>query len=128
MYNTGLDPFSGEAVYTASKPSGRKLQRALLQFFKPVNYFEVREALLRTGRGDLIGSGYDVLIPAQSPKAALRAWMERANRSVPEDRYVHAIEGKWAAGMRKQRLERVSSGAKGGTKAATTAVSRAFRR
>ncbi len=94
MYYTGLDPFTGEEVYTAKKLSDRKLQRALLQFFKPENYFEVREALLQAGRGDLIGSGCDALIPAQPPKAALRARMERANRAVTEGRYVHTIEGK----------------------------------
>ena len=35
-----------------------------MQFFKPENYFMVREALLKAGRGDLIGSGCDCLIPA----------------------------------------------------------------
>ena len=44
---------------TAKKLNDRKLQRALLQFFKPENYFEVREALLKAGRADLIGSGCD---------------------------------------------------------------------
>ncbi|HEU5115551.1 MAG TPA: hypothetical protein VFT74_02635, partial [Isosphaeraceae bacterium] len=34
------------------------------------------------------------LIPAQPPRAALRARMERANRAVTEGRYVHTIEGK----------------------------------
>ena len=34
----------------------RKMQRALMQFFKPENYFEVREALIEAGRQDLIGS------------------------------------------------------------------------
>jgi hypothetical protein len=42
----------------------RKMQRALMQFFKPENYFAVREALLQAGRGDLIGGGCDCLIPA----------------------------------------------------------------
>src|SRR5207244_3927287 len=43
----------------------RKMQRALLQFFKPENYFEVRKALEQAGRTDLIGSGCDALIPVQ---------------------------------------------------------------
>lgn len=93
MYHTGIDPFTGEEVYTAKHLRDRKLQRALLQFFKPENYFEVREALLKAGRGDLIGSGCDALIPAQPPKAALQARMERANRDVTEGRYVHTIPG-----------------------------------
>jgi len=91
MYYTGLDPFTGEEVYTAKHLRDRKLQRALLQFFKPENYFEVREALLKAGRPDLIGSGCDALIPAQPPKAALRSRMEKANQSLGEGKYVHTI-------------------------------------
>src|SRR5690606_41960053 len=34
MYYTGLDPFTGEEVYIARHLRDRKLQRALLQFFK----------------------------------------------------------------------------------------------
>ena len=57
----------------------RKLQRALMQFFKPENYFAVREALIQAGRGDLIGGGCDCLIPAQPPKEAIEARRRRAN-------------------------------------------------
>jgi hypothetical protein len=92
MYYTGLDPFTGEEVYTARHLRDRKLQRALLPFFKPENYFAVREALLKAGRSDLIGSGCDALIPAQPPKAALRARREQANRTLTEGRYVHTVE------------------------------------
>ena len=92
MYYTGIDPFTGEAVETATKLSDRKMQRALLQFFKPENYFEVRKALLEAGRGDLIGSGCDCLIPANPPNEALRARMEKANQSLGEGKYVHQID------------------------------------
>nr|WP_201750126.1 YgiQ family radical SAM protein [Tautonia marina] len=92
MYYTGLDPFTGEEVFIARHLRDRKLQRALLQFFKPENYFEVRDALLKAGRSDLIGAGCDCLIPSQPPKAALRARMERANKAVDEGRYVHQID------------------------------------
>jgi uncharacterized radical SAM protein YgiQ len=91
MYYTGLDPFTGEEVYTARKLNDRKMQRALLQFFKPENYFEVREALLKAGRSDLIGSGCDALIPAQPPKAARRARMERANQALAEGDHYHSV-------------------------------------
>jgi uncharacterized radical SAM protein YgiQ len=91
MYHTGLDPFTGEEVYVAKHLRDRKLQRALLQFFKPANYFEVRKALLAAGRSDLIGPGCDCLIPAQPPKAALQARMAEATRSLAEGRYVHTI-------------------------------------
>ena len=47
MYYTGIDPFTKEEVYIARNLRNRKLQRALLQFFKPENYFEVRKAWSR---------------------------------------------------------------------------------
>jgi hypothetical protein len=67
MYYTGLDPFTGKPVETAKHLRDRKLQRALMQFFKPENYFEVREALIQAKRQDLIGDGCDALIPAVPP-------------------------------------------------------------
>ena len=84
MYHTGRDPMSGRAVKVARGLRERKLQRALLQFFQPRNYFEVREALLCAGRRDLIGQGRDCLIPSKPPRAALEARQERARRPSPE--------------------------------------------
>src|SRR5438105_8303278 len=78
MYYTGIDPFTKQPVQVARNLRDRKLQRALMQFFKPENYFEVRKALEQAGRQDLIGSGCDALIPVQSPKEALRARREQA--------------------------------------------------
>jgi hypothetical protein len=79
MYYTGIDPFTKQEVYIARHMRDRKLQRALMQFFKPENWFTVREALLEAGRGDLIGSGCDCLIPANPPKEAIAARRKRAN-------------------------------------------------
>jgi uncharacterized radical SAM protein YgiQ len=79
MYYTGIDPFTKEAVYVARHLKDRKLQRALMQFFKPENWFAVREALIEAGRSDLIGNGCDCLIPAQPPKEAIEARRRRAN-------------------------------------------------
>jgi hypothetical protein len=59
----------------------RRLQRALLQFFKPENWFEVREALTQANRADLIG-GCDGLIPANPPPEALEAKRRRANAAL----------------------------------------------
>src|SRR5262245_21053976 len=92
MYHTGLDLFTGQEITVAKHLRDRKLQRALLPFFKPSNDFEVRQALRAAGRADLIGSGCDGLIPAQPPQAALRARMAQAGREVTEGRYVHTIE------------------------------------
>jgi uncharacterized radical SAM protein YgiQ len=89
MYYTGMDPFTKQTVYIARQLRDRKLQRALLQFFKPENYFEVRKALIEAGRQDLIG-GCEGLIPAQPPKEALHARRDRANKAARGD-YVHTI-------------------------------------
>jgi uncharacterized radical SAM protein YgiQ len=79
MYYTGMDPFTKEQVYIAKGLRDRKLQRALMQFFKPENWFTVREALIHAGRRDLIGGGCNCLIPAQPPKGAIEARRRRAN-------------------------------------------------
>ncbi len=81
MYYTGLDPMTMKPVHIARHLRDRKLQRALLQFFKPENYFEVRRALKQAGREDLIGEGCDCLIPSRAPKEALRE-----NRNPPSGR------------------------------------------
>jgi uncharacterized radical SAM protein YgiQ len=88
MYYTGLDPFSKQPVYVARHLRDRKLQRALLQFFKPENYFEVRRALEQAGRQDLIGRGCDCLIPEKPPREALEARRQDANRRFRGE-YVH---------------------------------------
>lgn len=81
MYYTGVDPFTKQPVYSAKRLKERKWQRALMQFFKPENYFEIREALLEAGRQDLIGDGCDSLIPSRAPKAAIEARRREANRA-----------------------------------------------
>jgi hypothetical protein len=107
MYYTGIDPFSKQAVYVARALRDRKLQRALLQFFKPENYLEVRKALTEAGRTDLIGGGCDALIPAQPPREALAARREKANQAVRGD-HVHTVPNQgrgYRAGRKSQRRQ-----------------------
>jgi hypothetical protein len=78
MYHTGLDPMTMKPVYVAKGLRDRKMQRALMQFFKPENYFTVRRALVGAGRADLIGDGCDSLIPSTPPAAAVEARRRRA--------------------------------------------------
>ena len=54
MYYTSIDPFIRQEVYVAKGLPDRKMQRALMQFFKPRNYFMVRDALIQAGRADLL--------------------------------------------------------------------------
>jgi hypothetical protein len=90
MYYTGIDPFTKNPFHVAGGLHDRKLQRALIQFFKPANWFTVREALFEAGRADLIGDGCDALIPARPPNEALVARRKDANTALKAD-YYHAI-------------------------------------
>jgi len=82
MYYTGFDPMTMKPVHVTKHLRDRKLQRALLQFFKPENWFEVSKALKSAGRTDLIGDGCDALIPSRPPRAALESRRNLANREV----------------------------------------------
>ncbi|MDA1278324.1 MAG: DUF3362 domain-containing protein, partial [Verrucomicrobia bacterium] len=92
MYYTGINPFTKKPVHIARHLRDRKLQRALMQFFKPENYFEVRKALEKAGRQDLIGGGCDCLIPAMPPREAIQRRRSGANSKFRGD-YVHTIPG-----------------------------------
>jgi len=107
MYHTGLDPFTKKPVYIAKHLRDRKLQRALMQFFKPENYFEVRRALEQAGRQDLIGSGCDCLIADRPPKAALDKRRKRANDMVREQTGGDHIRSKPGGGYRPERKSAV---------------------
>jgi hypothetical protein len=104
MYYTGIDPFTKKPVYTARKLRDRKMQRALMQFFKPENYFEVRQALVEAGRSDLIGDGCDALIPSRPPKEALLRRRQEANSPLRGE-YVHTIP---AVGKKKKTNKKQS--------------------
>ncbi|MEX0979371.1 MAG: YgiQ family radical SAM protein [Pirellulales bacterium] len=103
MYHTGLDPFTKKPVQVARHLRDRKSQRALVQFFKPENYFEVRRALEQAGRTDLIGSGCDCLIPAQPPREALDRRRRQANRMREEQTAGDHIRSGPTRGYRPKR-------------------------
>jgi len=118
MYHTGLDPMTREPVKITKGLRDRRMQRALLQFFKPENYFEVRRALEQAGRHDLIGSGCDCLIPERPPREALDRKRSEATRAFTEATSGDHIRGGPATGRdgrggsasRKQRRPRKTVG------------------
>ena len=61
MFYTGIDPYTMEEVYVPTDPYEKKLQRALLQYYRPENRKLVIEALVKAGRRDLIGHGKECL-------------------------------------------------------------------
>jgi uncharacterized radical SAM protein YgiQ len=111
MFHTGIDPETMKPVRVATRPSDRALQRALLQFFLPENYFEVKKALKRAGREDLIGDGPECLIPASPSPAAREARDAKAARKkqhgkedAPRGSDRKTREGyRWAARKGRQR-------------------------
>ena len=58
-----------DKVYVPTDPHEKAMQRALIQYRNPKNYYLVKEALLKAHREDLIGSGPKCLIRAVPPKA-----------------------------------------------------------
>ena len=62
MWYTGLNPLTGQQVYSAKSHEEKAMQRALMQFWLPDNYDLVRKALEKAGRCDLIGYGAKCLI------------------------------------------------------------------
>lgn len=69
MFYTELDPFTMKRVYVPKKGAEKAMQRALLQFKNPENYKLVYDALVKTGRTDLIGHHERCLI--RPPKSGI---------------------------------------------------------
>ena len=65
MFYTGLDPKTLKPVYVARDAREKAMQRALLQYFDPKNHKLAAEALIKAGRGDLIGNGPGCLVPGK---------------------------------------------------------------
>jgi len=107
MYHTGLDPMTGKAVTITKGLKDRRMQRALLQFFKPENYFEVRRSLEQAGRQDLIGSGCDCLIPERPPREALNRKRREATQAFTEQTSGdHIRGGRTGRGNRRAKVSR----------------------
>jgi Domain of unknown function (DUF3362) len=86
-----MDPMTMQPVETVKKLRDREVQRALMQYFKPENWFVVHRALLAAGRKDLVGDGPLCLIPAEPPRAAIAARRREAlGRGRRGSGFVHA--------------------------------------
>lgn len=70
MYYTGLDPHTMKPVFVPKTQEEKRLQRALLQYFKPENKDLVIEALIKAGRRDLIGTSPECLVAPSAKYAA----------------------------------------------------------
>lgn len=62
MFYTELDPYTLEPVFVAKKPEDKAMQRVLMQYYKPQNKQAIIDALVKTGRTELIGKGKGCLV------------------------------------------------------------------
>ena len=86
MYHTRKNPLhkvteDSEIVETARSGKIRKIHKAFLRYQDPENWPILREALVKMGRGDLIGNGDKHLIPSQGSDGAPGG--ERGKRQAP---------------------------------------------
>ena len=72
MYYSGIDPLTMTPVYTAKGLREKRLQKALLLYWDPEQHDLVREALTLAGRGDLIGTRPECLVPPPPARRPIR--------------------------------------------------------
>ena len=105
MFYTGLDPRTMEPVYVPRSYEEKRMQRALLQFYRKENAPLVRQALRKAGREDLIGYEKHCLV-----------WPERdGQRGQVAGHAAQFPAGKAKRGKTKGK-KRVTKGHKAGTK------------
>ncbi|MBL4606432.1 MAG: YgiQ family radical SAM protein [Pseudomonadales bacterium] len=74
MYHSEKNPlqklsYKSDAVLTPKKGRQRRLHKAFLRYHDAKNWPEIREALKKMGRTDLIGPGKNQLVPEESKSA-----------------------------------------------------------
>ena len=67
MFYTGLDPYTLEEVYVAKSDKEKRIQRALMQYYRPENKALIIEGLKMAGRTDLIGNTANCLVKGTLP-------------------------------------------------------------
>ena len=111
MYYTGHDPVNGQQVHVARGMRERRMQHALLQYYKPENYHDVKMALRDYGREDLIGLEEKCLIPPYPPKELALKHNSRVKRlekktTIEKAKRTEYREKKVAELTEKKRKER----------------------
>ncbi|MGN0621920.1 MAG: YgiQ family radical SAM protein [Porcipelethomonas sp.] len=102
MFYTGYDPYTMEEVYVPRTPEEKKMQRTLLQYFKPENRKIVIAALKKAGRADLIGYGPRCLVTPESGPASAKG-LRGGNRTSEKGRNSYNGKKKKDGGKKKRR-------------------------
>ncbi|MGN0295179.1 MAG: YgiQ family radical SAM protein [Lachnospiraceae bacterium] len=117
MYYTGLDPRTMEKVYVPRNPHEKAMQRALVQYRNPDNYDLVKEALIKTGRTDLIGFSPECLIRPRKPG-------EKKSDSGNSGRTGQKAGGKRTAGNSRNTESRKQADSRGKSEKSTQTAGR----
>ena len=88
MYYTGIDPRTEKSVYVPKSEKEKQMQRALMQYKKKENYKLVEEALIKSGRTDLIGNSPKCLIKQSSNERKMKNERtdNKRKRSIPKNK------------------------------------------
>ena len=84
MFYTGKDPRTGEKVYIPKDPMEKRMQRAMLQFYRPENADLVRRALRKAHREDLIGFGPQCLVRPEKRPGGKRPLVQEGKRTAAQ--------------------------------------------
>ena len=83
MYFTGIDPLTGQDVYTARDLREKRMMKALLFYWDKEHWPLAREALKKAGRPDLIGKGAHCLVPPEWGEGAFSSASRGASSRAP---------------------------------------------
>ncbi len=102
MFYTGLDPYTLKPVYVPRSAEEKRLQRALLQYYKKENRPLIEKALTLAKRRDLIGTAPSCLIaPEQEDRNAQKK--TKKNRDLHGRNGVHRKPGNGNMGGHRKK-------------------------
>jgi hypothetical protein len=99
MYHSRKNPLKkvtedSETVETVRTGRVRRLHKALLRYHDQDNWPIIREALVRMGRRDLIGSGEHHLVPSEHSPLAVKLAAVKRHQKPGVTRAAAAVAGK----------------------------------
>lgn len=113
MYHSGVNSLKkvnkdSDAVFSAKGEIHRRLHKAMLRYHDPKNFAQIREALKKMGREDLIGRGPQHLVPPESADERKQKPTKGGQRALTKHTGLPP-QPKW----KKQKGKAQSAGAKG---------------
>ena len=102
----GIDPLTGEKVYTAKSYEEKLMQRSLMQYWLPKNQEIVRKALRLAHREDLIGFDRKCLVRPEGSERRNQAGGQQASHRKKKRNDNRQPAGKNKQKTREKRVRR----------------------